>query len=428
MSGPMNNPMNDHELTNALKQRADDFARLGGHDMDLAQVVSRAGEIRRGRRMRASIVMAAVALAIAVPVGVVAIGDDNASNPEPGPLVTSTPTPTESPTPDPTPTKLDDSPLVLGDLPQGEAPALAYTVDGEIRGGPAGPITTFQGQRLWGLAQLNGGFLVTHQDKDYNMVVSFVDDQGTEGQTWPIDNYGLIVSPEGNVGVFGQPDGTIVAVQDGGSRWYELSKIPGNDAGVDPISISGENCSDRSATPGCTVIVKTYISTTQAWQTQNGPVATRLPEPYSKYVGLSSVSRQGDSAGYVSIDEIQPGSCSAVFDPTGTRLFKTCDYSFDEFSPDGTHILATTPYRDGEYLPNVAVLDLDGKVVLDLHGKVMYTRWEDNDHVLVSIGDGTGKSAVIRIGLDGHREYALAPRASELRDAHDGEYVLATDH
>ena len=93
MNGPGNNPVNDRDLTTTLNRRADDFARLGGNDLDLSQVVSRAGEIRRGRRMRASMMMAAVVVAVAVPVGITVIGSDS-NHPHQLPITSNPPNPT----------------------------------------------------------------------------------------------------------------------------------------------------------------------------------------------------------------------------------------------------------------------------------------------------------------------------------------------
>src|SRR5690606_21313117 len=87
MNGPTHTPEN--ELTATLRRQADRYAAAGGTDLGLDQVLSRAGEIRRGRRMRATMVMAAVVVALAVPVGITTLGND--------PTKPKTPTPAAAP-------------------------------------------------------------------------------------------------------------------------------------------------------------------------------------------------------------------------------------------------------------------------------------------------------------------------------------------
>ncbi|MFL6108151.1 MAG: hypothetical protein ACJ72L_14410, partial [Marmoricola sp.] len=210
----MNGPVND-DLTDTLNKRADDFSRLGGHDLDLAQVVSRAGEIRRGRRMRASIVMAAVVVAIAVPVGITALGQNDPAHKQTSP-------PTSQPSP-------DHSRIVLGDPTAGAKPSL-----GVIRNGawqrPSGTVdlppaygdalATLQLSRAFATAA-EGLMLVSGDDAGSNTVRYWSPTDTTQTKTWPIDN-DVAVSPDGNVAAFAQPDGTVTVVQDDGSRYYDL--------------------------------------------------------------------------------------------------------------------------------------------------------------------------------------------------------------
>src|SRR4051812_42343256 len=101
------NDLNEH-----LTREADQFVRRGGTELDLAQVLDRAGEIRRGRRLRATLVMAACVLAIAVPTIVVASNHDSTDRPTPARRV-----------------EKNVSPLELSGLEQGRAPHTGYVVD-----------------------------------------------------------------------------------------------------------------------------------------------------------------------------------------------------------------------------------------------------------------------------------------------------------
>ena len=72
--------MGDNELTSTLAREAERFTTRHGGDVSIEQVMARAGEIRRGRRMRATMVMAAVVLAAAVPVGITVLNPGSDSN------------------------------------------------------------------------------------------------------------------------------------------------------------------------------------------------------------------------------------------------------------------------------------------------------------------------------------------------------------
>jgi hypothetical protein len=99
----------EHDLSTHLSREAERFDRLGGSTLELGQVLDRAGEIRRGRRMRATIMMAAVVVAVAVPTALVAT---NGHHDKPV-------TPAHH-------TRTDTSPLSLDRLAQGDEPGSGF--------------------------------------------------------------------------------------------------------------------------------------------------------------------------------------------------------------------------------------------------------------------------------------------------------------
>lgn len=394
----------EDRLSQTLARQADGYVGTG---LELDRVLHRAGEIRRGRRMRASMVMAAVVLAVAVPVGISALGND--------------PTAVRPPTPVGTPTaKADDStPLSLDGAPKGDAPT-SYAYAGTLYGGPA-PRPLGKGDPLTAMARLQGGFLVARGGNDGSQV-SFVGDDGNgPGTSWPISVPQFAVSPQENVGAFAEPDGTVIAVQDGGSRFFEIGKIPG-DGVFTAIGMTGENCSGRSEEVGCTVTVVTDGEHPVTWTVS----PNRAPVSSTRYLLPMGASVNGDTAGIVSSSA--EGSCSEVRTSSDALVWKTCDYRFLGFSPDGAHLLASGAYGDGPGDGSVTVLDAtDGKVALHLTtepGTIIggYT-WEDESHALLLLFKGT-ESSVVRIGLDGSRETALAPVTGAEADV-DSPYELA---
>lgn len=149
------NPGPEDQLTRSLSAQADAFAEHGGAPVELSSVLARAGEIRRGRRMRASIVMAAAVLAVAVPVAITSLdgGPDKHA-----PIATS-------PTPTPTPTVPAGG---LARIPLGARPDHSYVDQGVVHNSdgstqrlPAGSFF-----RIAAITPYLGGYLIASSDQD----------------------------------------------------------------------------------------------------------------------------------------------------------------------------------------------------------------------------------------------------------------------
>lgn len=398
MNGPGNNSVNDHDLTDTLHRRADDFARLGGHDLDLAQVVSRAGEIQRGRRMRASMVMAAVLVAGAVPVGITVLGQND---------------PAHKPTPPPaTQPAADHSPIVLGDLDPGAKPKFGV-ISNDSWQRPSGNValSPSYGDRVEislisrAYATADGLMLVSGNDSGDSTVRYWSPTDTTQTMDWPIDGE-VAVSPEGNVAAFAQPDGTVTVVQDDGSLHYDLGKIP-DDGAFSVVGVSGENCSGRSDLEDtCEVLVSTLGPSEHTWRIN---AHGKTEKVYPDFRKVSDVSPDGDVAGVVS--RTDSGACSAVENAAGAQLWKDCTYRLIAFSPGGDYLLAANAEHDGIGDKDLTILDArTGSVVLHLgtvdSAYVQQMIWEDASHVLAVVGDALSIS-VQRIALDGNRTDAV---------------------
>jgi hypothetical protein len=391
----MNTPHDD--LTRSLEREADQFARRGGTTLEIGQVLDRAGEIRRGRRMRATMVMAACVLAIAVPTVLVAVNRDTTHEPTPAP-----------------PTKVDTSPLTLGDLRQGPAPRGGYaTADAwHPSSGRAEPFAS-QGQAT-DVARVGDGYVVALTDDRGNRAAEVVAPRtgsvpGTVRTIFDLSG-GFAVSDGGHVAAFVKPDGTPVVVQDSGRTTYEMPKIP-RGSGFDAVAVTGEDCKETASNAGCTVWVTTAGQKPQNWVSTSHGFADNASVNLRNVVDV----RDGRVAGMSSVTD--DGSCSAVQDSNGISLWTTCTHQFESFSPDGRLLSAYPAYFDGAGSSEVAVLDAaDGHVLVDLRtvrdAVVYQVTWEDDSHLLAAVGEGT-RAAVLRIGLDGSREYAVAPETAE---------------
>lgn len=378
-----------HDLSQTLARQADRFVDRGGSTLELDQVLSRAGEIRRGRRMRATMVMAAVVLAIAAPVGINAIGDNPTNDDKP--LIAAEP---------------DPSPIRLGNYPTGDAPRNGYSVSGTLYGAKE-PIPLGKGGELTYVSKINGGFLVgRYENQNGGLLEVFVSDDGQAGESRRLES-GFAVSPERNVGSFVDNTGTVLAVQDGGENTYEVGTLPPA-LGYEVEAMIGEDCSGTAQAADCTVyvqVMKDGDPNQQTWALSPGKEAEPV---FDDILTLAGVSVDGLVAGQVSYSD--EGSCWEVRNQDGSTLWETCENSLKGFSPDGKYILADLAYGDGPGGSGLTILDArTGAVVLDLPNTrdtfISGATWDDNTHVVAPVFD-TGTWAVQRFSLNGSREYA----------------------
>jgi hypothetical protein len=398
----MNSNHTEHDLNARLSRQAEQFDRLGGSDLDLGQVLDRAGEIRRGRRMRATIVMAACVLAIAVPTALVSIDRGGDKEPQPAP-----------------PSQVDRSALTLDGLEQGDAPHIAYVQSGALH--REGFTYTSKGERYVGAAELRNGTMLAVRDKDGNLTARALD-----GDSWPMSG-DFAASQGGEMVAFVQPDGTPVVVTSDGTRSarksYTLPRIQ-RGSGFDAVAVDGQGCRTTVEFP-CRVWVTSHGSSPESWTSTSGDIARKTRPQLGRVTDVDSTETEAASVVEVREDLT---SCSAVVHIVDrTQRWATCDYRLLEFSPDDKRLLATGSVGDGIGDTQLAVLDTQsGKVELDLRtadqvfiGQMV---WEDDSHVLATVFQG-GMWAVLRIGLDGRRQYAVAPVQAEDIDS---PFALAT--
>ena len=138
--------IDERDLTTRLTREADQFFTQGGAPLEIGQVLDRAGEIRRGRRMRATMLMAACVLAIAVPTVLVATRGH------------------ETPVQPAHHGKVDTSSLSLDGLERGAAPFPGYLADHAWHP-PQGGAIDLSGldDPIREVAAFTGGFLVATQ-------------------------------------------------------------------------------------------------------------------------------------------------------------------------------------------------------------------------------------------------------------------------
>ncbi len=384
-----NDPQND--LAATLQRQADRFAARGGAGLDFEQVVSRAGEIRRGRRMRATMAMAAVVVAVAVPVGITVVGND--------PVVKDKTQVAAKP---------DPSAIGLGDHERGAAPRAGYAYGDKLYGA-GDPIPFGSGRETSSVARIDGGFLVAQYDPSGNgdQEASFVGDDGrTKGEVWSLAS-SFATSPDRKVGAFVDTDGRVLTVQDGGDNAYAVGQLPAG-VGYQVEAVVGEDCSAGADASDCTVYAQVNQEKDPSQQVYAISPGKDAVPVFDGLLNVAGISTDGLVAGQVSYSG--QGSCWAVRDQDGTQLWKTCENSLFSFSPDGKYLLAGPAYMDGPGGGGLTILDArTGDNVADLEtvpgAFVADPRWEDDTHVMVPVYDAA-TWAVLRVRIDGNREYA----------------------
>lgn len=402
------------DLERVLRDRADGIA---GTPIDLADVKGRARGIRRRQAAAAGLGVAAV-LAVAVPLGLGAGGVLGGASPEPGPA-TNTATDTAPPTPSESavqPVPSDPRPMDFSDLEQGPPPAVVWADGGQVR---ADDVVLGDLSAHWpfdSVTPLGESFVVTssagegegERGDGEGRVARVVDATGSEISASPIEG-GVAASPGGNVVGYAAPDGGITLLQDGGRVSYTAPPVA--EAGPFHVAgVRGEDCGPEAPDGGCSVYVTTRGQEPATWVT--GPDG-----PARQVKGVQTVTAVRGSL-MAAITEVNAdlSTCSRLLHVEGTRVADTCDHMVVGFSSNGRYALGYAGQFDGLGSPELALLDAtDASPIVSLRsteqhqGFVSTSVWEDDAHVLAVV-HSDGEWGVIRFGIDGSLEWAVAPR------------------
>lgn len=298
--------------------------------------------------------------------------------------------------------------LDVSDLELGAPPALAWS---ERRGGRTVIHGTSGGatpvaNRLDRFAPMGSGYVV--QTIGGRSTTRWVGADGSPGRREWRTGYGLAVSADGGTVAFSGRRGKVWSIDQQGDRVLSFNPVPITGTGR-AVAVFGEDCKESGTSTGCTI----YVNGARAWFTSSHGIVDRAPR-----MRLASTGRGRWLGGISSLDDF--GSCSVMMRSWRVR-WRTCDNQLSDISPDNRRVLGTPAYADG-FGPTV--LDLlataDGSVVRtfaaarDGSSATYFDEvWEDADHVLV-VTYQEGEWAVVRLGVDGSMEYAVAPRAGSM--------------
>lgn len=385
-------------LARTLRQRSDTMA---GRGLDLDAVRGRALGIRRRRRVVTGMVAAAV-LAVALPVGLDAVQDSRRTAPVPA---APSPTGVDSPDGPSGPVTLD-----AASAPRGADPSIGYLTDSVLHT-PDGTTTDLE-RPLSGLAPHGG--------------------EGWVGYDWA-DGFTYFLDADGRVVDSRPGTGTAVAA-DGSDLAYTVRATGGRDLVLDSTDGS-RSALTTTVAPGGELEPVGFVGPGRAAYTvdvgrdgvevgitdfERRPV---LVEGLLTAHGADAAT--GVLSGYTSIDELAPGSCSAVLDPAaGRRVWQTCDYTLGRFSPDGGYVLGEDAYLDGIGNTQAAILDAtDGTLLVEyVAPDRAFTQrlvWESEATALVTVHQ-EGTWYLLRLRPDGTVEQALDPvEADEMSNPWD---------
>ncbi|WP_322921212.1 hypothetical protein [Nocardioides renjunii] len=296
--------------------------------------------------------------------------------------------------------------LDVRDLEQGAAPAIAWS---ERRAGRtvvhgAGGTTTPVPDGVTEIAPMGSGHVVQTAGERPTTTRWYAAD-GTPGRRAWRTGDGLAVSARGGAVAFSGSRGRVWSIDEEGDRVLSFNPVPVTGKGR-AVALRGEDCKEDGSSTGCTVYVN---GVARGFYTSSHGIVDR--PPHLRHV---STGRGPWLGGITSVSDT--GSCSAMLRDWRVR-WRTCDNRFSDVSPDNRHVLGLPAYGDG-FGPTT--LDLlatrDGSVVrsftADRGGRsaVYFDEvWEDRTHVLV-VTFQAGRWAVVRLGVDGSMEYAVAPR------------------
>lgn len=296
----------------------------------------------------------------------------------------------------------------VSDLETGAPPSLVWSEQSGsefIIHGPNGT-TTVEGQ-LNAVAPMGTG-LVVQVFRGGSTVTRWIGADGRPGRSSWRTGYGLATSADGRAVAFTTRGGGVKVIDQAGDRVLTMPPIPSDQFGR-PVYVTNGYCKEDETSSGCAVIVNSSNSKGSWYVSSHGIVDKtgfkRVSAARGRWIGA-----------YTKFSNT--GTCSAM---TRNRkiTWRTCDNAFSDISPDTQHVLGTPAYADGFGPTGLDVLDLRTGAVEHTWKSTRSAVttyfdevWEDSTHLLV-VTYQDGEFAVVRLGLDGSMEYAVAPVADE---------------
>jgi hypothetical protein len=295
----------------------------------------------------------------------------------------------------------------VSDLDTGAPPAVAWAERKSPRRsiihGPDGT-TPARGGELRSFAPMGSGYVVQQ-----GSTVRWIAADGSPGAKSWRSGFGLAVSSGGGAVAFSGRTGKVTVIDSEGDRVLRMAPVPARGS-TEAAGILGEDCQEGETSNGCTVFVNSLREPVSWFTSSHGIVDTtpvqRVSTARGRWVG--GITKVTDT-----------GTCSKMIRGSRTQ-WRTCDNRFSDIAPGKDHVIGIPAYGDGFGPTTLDLLELrtGNRVrswVADRKGRsatYFGELWEDPEHLLV-VTFQDQEWAVVRLGLDGSMEYAVAPVADD---------------
>lgn len=379
--------MDEEQLLIGTLRAAADRAPDGG--LDVSAVRERARVVRRNRAALGTASAAALVAAVVLPLSLV-VGDDRADGPDPAER------PTVSDTANPEPTRAA--------APAGR-PDLGWSIGREITSATGPPFQpAVDASSGLEFARLGEHWFITSYGADRAM--SLVDSTGQVLASF--DGDGAFASAaDGSAVAWRVPEGVMVLAAGATEPSLMAADLRGRPEGT-PVTALRGGCPG----PECEAYVSVATQTGLTTYLVTGTGAAAEPFLDGVLTFVSDVSPDGTlAAGIVR----RPGYdefCGGVVDiATREVLWADCPRTGAlRFSPDGTRVLANDAF-DGPNHAAAFVFDArSGGEEARYDGIVFEEDWEDDDSVLLVVGEsGTELGRILRLDVRDGRTREVAP-------------------
>lgn len=307
--------------------------------------------------------------------------------------------------------------LDVADLPKGDPPRIVFAVDPDpvfgdgdftlnhghdggyqtLRPGPVGDFATFTNGRVLVTYATEGGVVVEVLGPDGEVVES----------STGLPGYGLVTTPDHSIVGWLDADGVPQVLEDGATRHLSLPAVADGDR-LGALAGSGTCQEQYPEGGGCTGFVDAAPDSAapSAWVSTSHGIVDTVPH----LVDVRDVAADGTLVGLL---EGRAG-CSGMVNPRGKVTWRTCDHELTDLSADGAHVVGLEGTTYDADTSGLSLYDRTGEAVASwtlphgAAGQVGDVAWEDAEHVLAVVADH-GRWSILRLGVDGSAEYAVAP-------------------
>jgi len=294
--------------------------------------------------------------------------------------------------------------LDVSDLETGAPPSVAWAerVNAKLTTihGPDGNTPVRDGD-LRAFAPMGSGYVVQQ-----GTTVRWIAADGTPGaKTWRSGS-GLAVSARGGAVAFAGPRGRVTVIDSEGDRVLRMAPVPARGSTA-AAGVAGEDCKEDGTSNGCTVFVNSLVEPVSWLTSSHGIVDTARFQQVSTVRGrwLGGITKITDT-----------GTCNAMKRNVRTK-WTTCRNRFSDIAPGNRRVIGLPAYGDGFGPTTLDVLEVrTGARVRSWtaarngqSAAYFGELWEDPDHVLIETFQAN-RCAIVRLGVDGSMEYAVAPR------------------